>query len=366
MSKNIDLLPKGFRDRLFDEAAAISSNARVMTDILTHHGYQRIMPAIAEYESNFVGRNQGLERNHLLRFTDPVAGRTLAIRSDITMQIGRIATTRLADLPRPLRLSYHGTIAKLHADPLNPDREMSQLGAELIGSDSVQAASEIVTLAIKALQSVGIRGVTIDFTLPDLVEQLSRETFPLDDDILSQVREQLDMKDASSIKALGADNYLPLLSATGEFDQALAKLRAIDAGGTLSSRIKGLVDIVENIADDIHITLDPTERHGFEYQSWIGFTLYADNIAGAIGRGGSYALDNGEVATGFSLYPDMLNKLVSPTNSNSIFLPIGHDNIKAEKLRDEGWITIAALTDDDDGKILGCSHILQDTDILAL
>ncbi len=366
MPKNIDLLPEGFRDRLFDEAAAVSSNARVMTDILTHYGYRRIMPAMAEYESSFVRRYQGLERNHLLRFTDPISGRTLAIRSDMTMQIGRIATTRLADLPRPLRLSYHGTVAKLNTDPLNPDREMTQLGAELIGSDSVQAACEIVALAIEALKSVGVKGITIDFTLPDLVEQLALKTFPLDGDILSQVREQLDMKDASSLKALGADDYLPLLSATGEFDQAREKLCAIDAGGALSTRIKGLDEIAQNIADDIHITLDPTERHGFEYQSWFGFTLFADDISGAIGRGGTYALDNGEVATGFSLYPDMLNKLLSFECHKSLFLPLAHDSALAHQLRAEGWITIAALTDKDDANILGCSHILEGKDIIAL
>jgi len=38
------------------------------------------------------------------------------------------------------------------------------------------------------------------------------------------------------------------------------------------------------------LTLDPSERHGFEYQSWFGFTLYAEGIPGAIGRGGTYSI----------------------------------------------------------------------------
>jgi len=208
---NIDLLPIGFRDRLYDEANVISRNIRAMTNILTSHGYKRTMPSMAEYETSLVNRMEGAKRNHLLRFTDPVSGRTLALRNDMTLQIGRIATTRLVAAPRPLRLCYHGTVTKLQSNPLNPDREMTQLGAELIGSDNVSASCEIVGLAIEALKSIGVTGITIDFTLPDLVETLSQKTFLLDADEVEQVREHLDMKDAASLKTLGALDYLPLL-----------------------------------------------------------------------------------------------------------------------------------------------------------
>lgn len=367
--KNIDLLPEGFHDRLYDDAAIISRHARRMIDTLQSHGYKRVMPAIAEYESSLSSGLEGAQRNQLLRFTDPLSGRTLALRSDMTVQIGRIAASRLAHAARPLRLSYHGIVTKLRTDALNPNREMTQLGAELIGSDSVSAAGEIVAIAIEALQSIGISGITIDLTLPDLVQTLAEKTFPLSDENMRQVRDQLDMKDASGLKALGADDYLPLIAATGEFDDAIQKLSDIDAGGALSSRIKGLKSIAANITDDVHITLDPTERHGFEYQNWFGFTLYADNIAGAIGRGGSYNLSNGESATGFSLYPDvlsnMLKKMADMTENKRLFLPKGHDAHMAKTLRQKGWITIGALSDDDDGAVLGCSHYLQGHDVVS-
>ena len=38
------------------------------------------------------------------------------------------------------------------------------------------------------------------------------------------------------------------------------------------------------------LTLDPSERHGFEYQSWFGFTIYAEGLQGALGRGGTYRI----------------------------------------------------------------------------
>jgi ATP phosphoribosyltransferase regulatory subunit len=101
---------------------------------------------------------------------------------------------------------------------------------------------------------------------------------------------------------------LPLLAATGPFADAVEKLRAIDAGGALASRIRALEAIASNIAGRANVTLDPTERHGFEYQSWFGFTIFAKGYSAALGRGGTYYIDRAdgpsEPATGFSLYPD--------------------------------------------------------------
>ena len=57
----------------------------------------------------------------------------------------------------------------------------------------------------------------------------------------------------------------------------------------------------------VSVTLDPTERHGFEYQSWIGFSLFARGVRGEIGRGGSYSVlgaHGEEPAVGFSLYAE--------------------------------------------------------------
>ena len=65
----------------------------------------------------------------------------MALRSDITPQVGRIAATGLAGAARPLRLCYAGQVVTIKGDGLDPTRERLQVGAELIGSDSVAAAA---------------------------------------------------------------------------------------------------------------------------------------------------------------------------------------------------------------------------------
>jgi ATP phosphoribosyltransferase regulatory subunit len=367
MTKPNDLLPEGLEDRLPLEAARITAAMRACLDVLDAHGYDRVRPPLLEFEALLAGRMAGVtvgESSTLFRFVDPASLRTLALRSDMTPQVGRIASTSLAGAPRPLRLAYCGDTVVIKAIQLDPARERLQLGAELIGADSVAAAGEVVMLAIAALKAAGLTGISVDFTLPDLVDTLAEKALPLAPDQIAAVRRELDTKDAGGLRAAGGAAYLPLLYATGPFETALAALRAVDAGGALKSRLDGLEAIAAHISamdeGPATITLDPTERHGFEYQSWFGFTLYAEGLRRAVGRGGTYRIAGSEeAATGFTLYLDRLAEIApQPEAVRMVYLPIGYDRAGAARLRIEGWRTLAQLAASEDPAALGCTHVL--------
>ncbi|PZO89971.1 MAG: ATP phosphoribosyltransferase regulatory subunit [Sphingomonas sanxanigenens] len=364
------LLPEGLRDRLPPAAEAAAAVERAALDAIAAYGYERVSPPLAEFEEALVGRLKSARAQDLLRFVDPVSQRTLALRPDITTQVGRITATRMAHRARPLRLSYAGSVIKLRATQLAPERELIQLGAELIGRDTVAAAAEIVAVAIAALEAAGAGAITVDLTLPDLVDTLAAGPFPLPADRIDRVRALLDAKDAGGLAAIGADAYLPLIHAAGPLENALARLETIDAGGVLASRIEAIRRIAAPLAGHATITLDPTERHGFEYQSWFGFSLFVDGLAGEIGRGGSYAIMHGdgleEPAIGFSLYPDpLVERLAGASARDRLFLPLGVDPAQAAALRRQGWVTVAALDASDDAVALGCTHRLEDGEIVG-
>lgn len=304
------LLPQGLRDRLPGEAAAQARTVRALLDSIEGRGYDRVSPPLAEFEDGLAARLKS-SRTELARFVDPLSQRTLAIRPDITPQIARIVSTQLADVPRPLRLAYAGPVLKLGATQLNPQREAMQVGAELIGDDSVAAACEIVGIAVAALKAAGVEGITVDLTMPDLVETLAG--LVLSSGEIAQLDALLDMKDAGGLVDAGFADWLPLIAATGPVAAALDALRTFDHAGLMTSRIAGIEAIAASIADQndsggVRVTLDPTERHGFEYQRWFGFSLFLSGGANAVGRGGSYAIEHTdgheEPATGFSVYPD--------------------------------------------------------------
>lgn len=357
-----DLLPEGLEDRLPQSTAAAVRIERAALAVLDGHGYDRVRPPLIEFEASMARRMHGLKTRNMFRFVDPRSLRMLALRSDMTAQTGRIAATGLAGAPRPLRLCYAGQVARMTGDMLDPRREELQLGAELVGSDSVEAAAEIVALAIESLEAAGAQGISIDFTLPDLVDTLAKDAFPLSSQQVEAVRRELDAKDAGGLKTAGGAAFLPLLYASGEFGEAIGKLATLEAGGALDSRIAALRQIAARVEGRARLTLDPSERHGFEYQSWFGFTIYAAGVRGAMGRGGTYRIGGtDEPATGFSLYPEELVEMVKAAEPmrQKLFLPIGHDPAAAARLRNEGWRTIAALSDADEAAALGCSHRLD-------
>ena len=357
-----DLLPEGLEDRLPAAAAAAARVTRAMLDVMDSHGYDRVQPPSIEFEKSLASRMAGVQPRRMFRFVDPASLRTLALRSDITVQVGRIAATGLAQAARPLRLCYAGQVLTIKGDGLDPTRERLQLGAELIGSDAVAAAAEIVAMAIEALQAAGATGISVDFTLPDLVDTLAAKALPLDVGQIEAVRRELDAKDAGGLVAAGGEAYLPLLYATGPFETAIKRLAAIDAGGALAGRIAALREVAARVSGMARLTLDPSERHGFEYQSWFGFTIYAEGARGALGRGGSYSiLGRDEPAIGFSLYPDPLIDALAAAEAprDTLFLPPGHDPAAAARLRAIGWRTVAALSNGDDASALGCTHRLE-------
>lgn len=363
------LLPEGLRDRLppFADAAA-AVEGRVLAAI-SRHGYERVDPPLAEFAEGLGTRLKAGALTNAVRFVDPVSQRTLAVRPDLTAQVARIAATRMAHHPRPVRLSYAGSVLKLRGEQLAPARESRQIGAELFGLDTVAAAQEVVTVAIEALEAAGVAGISIDFTLPDLVDVLAAGPLPVAADRLEDLRNRLDAKDAGAVAAIAPD-YLPLVSAAGPFAEALERLREFDRGGLLASRIAGLEAMARTLDGRATLTLDPTERHGFEYQTWLGFSLFVPGAVVEVGRGGAYTVmhEGGaeEAAIGFSLFTDRLTGEALAAERQRLFLPFGTAAEVGARLRGEGWVTVAALEAADTPEAQVCTHVWADGEVRAL
>ena len=279
----------------------------------------------------------------------------------MTGQIGRIAVTRLAHRPRPLRLAYGGPVLRVKGTQLRPEREMLQMGAELIGRDSVAAVVEVLTIAVHGLARAGVTGITVDLTLPSFVADLAAHwAGPAPRADLATVEALLDAKDVAGLAAAGAEIYRPLITAAGPATSALSALGRLALPAPLRARLADTAAVVAAVADTgVAVTLDPTERHGFDYQRWIGFTLFAAGVRGEIGRGGAYGIVQPgggiEPAVGFSLYLDgLVDAGLGQTVRRRVALPAGTPRAVGDHLRADGWITVAAL--DGDPLPGECSH----------
>src|SRR6185312_8621280 len=227
---NKGLLPQGLRDLLPPLAEAEAALVERLMATLASNGYERVEPPLVEFEDNLLSGAGASMAQDTFRLMDPISQRMIGIRADMTPQVARIAATRLAKAPRPLRLSYAGQVLRVKGGQLRPERQVGQVGAELIGADGAAADVEAIALAVEALSSMGVTELSVDLTLPRLVPAICAacDLTPAQDE---EVRAALDHKDAARL-AESAGPAAPLLgrllAAAGQAERTLKALAALD------------------------------------------------------------------------------------------------------------------------------------------
>ena len=359
------LLPAGLRDILAPDAAFEAAIVDRLMAELAACGYERVKPPLIEFEDSLLSGPGAALAAETFRLMDPVSQRMMGLRADMTVQVARIAATRLKNAPRPLRLCYAGQVLRVKGSHLQPERQFGQAGAELIGAPSASADAEIALLAASALATLGIADLTLDLTLPTLVPSLTA-ALGFEQAAGQALAQALDRKDAAAVAALsGAHGRLfgDLLSVTGPAARAIERLMRLDLPAPAAAERARLVEVaglVRGAAPSLVLTIDPVEHRGIEYYTGVGFALFARQSRGELGRGGRYG-SGGESSTGFSVYLDsLLAALPAPVAPPRLYLPPGVPAAAAARLRSEGWVTVAGLTPAHDpvaeARRQGCSH----------
>ena len=372
------LLPLGLSDLLPPEASREAEVVSRMVAVLESHGYERVKPPLLEFEENLLSGTGAAMAKETFRLMDPISQRMVGLRADMTTQVARIAATRLETAPRPLRLCYAGQVLRVRGSQLRPERQVGQVGAELIGSDGIAADVEVVALAAEALAALGIATLSVDLTLPTLVPAVMRE-LGLAPEVQERLRAALDHKDAAAVAAVGgraAELLGKLLASAGLASDALAALGSVElpqAAAEECTRLREAVAQLDAALPEVAITADPVENRGFEYHTGISFTFFARGVRGELGRGGRYRTGNGsgEPATGVTLYTDTILRAVPAAEpARRLYVPTGSDPATAARLRAEGWVTIAGLAPAADpaseAKRLDCRHRLEGETIVPV
>jgi ATP phosphoribosyltransferase regulatory subunit len=310
---------------------------------------------------------------------DPDTRRMMGLRADMTPQVARIANTRLAHAPRPLRLSYAGQCLRVHGSKLAPDRQLAQAGIELIGADSPEAEAEIVLVGAEALAAVALTRLSFDLTLPPLVPALLDQS-GVPEGVRQALTHALDRKDAAAVARHGgglARTLTDLLLAAGAADGALKALNAAPlppAARTIAERLAATVAAIRRRAPALKLTIDPIEFRGFRYHTGVCMTIYAPGRHEELGRGGRYTCGgppgDAEPATGLTLYPDAVLRAAPPRRAKPRVYLAQATQAEAAKLRGEGYATVAALAEAPDAaaeaRRLGCTHIFTAGGIAAV
>ena len=148
---------------------------RRLNALLQRHGYLPLDTPLLEPTELFLRKSGGELASQLFSFSDPV-GRAVSLRPEFTAPAIRHYLENSQRTELPVRWCYSGPVFRFDGSALEEDShsrsQFTQLGAELLGSSSILADVELMTLATSALAESGVSGWTLRLADLDLLNSL--------------------------------------------------------------------------------------------------------------------------------------------------------------------------------------------------
>ena len=346
------LVPLGFKDSLNFDTYVEHQYKNLIINSFRENGFSLIKTPLIEFSNN-------LDENTLLLKTNKKTEK-LGIRNDITPQIIRIASSRLAKKERPLKLCYYGEVVRKNGSILRPERQFQQVGAEIIGSESYKADIEIINLAYETLKIIGVKNIVIEISAPFFLDSLLKNVD--DKNIKKKLKKFIQLKDLNNcLKILNNKNLIKhfknLYDCRGKIKNKKTIIEQLSYSIGFEKEVKRLIKISNSIKvsknDSLNIDLFEIEQNK-KYYKGIKFTFFAKGIRGEIAGGGRYNLryeNNFETAIGYTCYMDTILRASSFENSNKkILVPFNIDQKTKKLLIKRGFSLFKTFVEHEDLK----------------
>lgn len=297
MKKQMLHTPEGVRDIYSLEYGKKSVLEEKLQNVFHLYGYHDIQTPTFEYFDVF-GKEIGTTPvKELYKFFDR-EGNTLVLRPDITPSIARAAMTVFDSENLPIRLCYKGNTFVNQSSYQGRLHENTQVGAEFIGIDSVEADAEMVVMAVDSLREVGLQEFQIHIGSVDFFESLIEETgLSVEDE--TRLRELINNRNYFAVEELLEQSQVKVTAKT-----ALLVLEELIGGAEVLKEAKKIalnnktLDAVRRLEElhalltsygvDKYITYDLSMRGNYDYYTGIIFRGYTYGTGDAIVKGGRY------------------------------------------------------------------------------
>jgi ATP phosphoribosyltransferase regulatory subunit len=308
-------IPPGTRDVLPDEMRELRRLQAALAEAFEARGYGEVQTPTIEY---FDVLARGDERGAPVayRFFDE-GGELLAMRSDMTIPIARLVSSRYATADMPLRFFYIGNAYRAVRPQRGQTREFLQAGVELIGAEAPDGTAEVVEVLVAALDAAGLTRAVIGLGDADLYRQLLAET-GVEGDQLAAIMERLAAHDrvglqteVAALEGVGAeerDVLVRLVEMRGGAE-VLDEARALGGAAVerATSRLQATYDAVAERGVADRIALDLGLLRDLGYYTGAILEVYDPALGHVLGGGGRYDELMGRFgkplpAAGFGLY----------------------------------------------------------------
>jgi ATP phosphoribosyltransferase regulatory subunit len=340
--------PAGARDLLPLDVAQKYWIENRLEQVFQRWGYHRIITSTVERMDTLMAGG-AIDQEAVIEL-QPVAGKRLGLRPELTASIARTAVTRLARVTYPQRLYYNANVFRQATQGSHGgQQEFYQAGVELLGAGATIADAEIVLLLLDCLYSLSLDSWCLILGDAQLTQALLTPFAP---DQRQAVRQALATLDRVALDGMGLSpelhrHALHLLDLRGHPEdvlQALGQLALEAEAQTAVERLKSLVALVRDVINTAGesqrldqgsqrpaLTLDLSLIQPFDYYTGLVFEVVTGPEQGCqvLGQGGRYdhllgvfqGQGQGFPGIGFVLNIEALHQTLLPTGHLPQYTP---------------------------------------------
>lgn len=289
--------PEGVRDIYNSECEKKLRIESTLLDVIRIYGYEDIETPTFEYFDIFSEERGTVKAKDMYKFFDR-EGNTLVLRPDITPSIARCIAKYYRDMVTPVRLCYRANTFINSSEYQGKPKETTQIGAELVGDDSVEADAEMVAMTVDCLLSIGLKDFLVEVGEvgffkaivaeagldTDETEQLmklinDKNTFGLEDFL-----ERADVSPELKKIFINLPSLFGSFERLGEFKKMTGNPEAIRS----IDRLEKLYGLMKRYGYGKYISFDLGMLSKYGYYTGIIFNVYTHGIGDTLLSGGRY------------------------------------------------------------------------------
>ena len=297
MEKKLLHTPEGVRDIYNGECAKKLYLQDTIHETLKAYGYEDIQTPTFEFFDIFKRERGSVASNNMYKFFDR-EGYTLVLRPDMTPAVARAVSKYYMDESMPVRFCYMGNTYINHAEHQGKLKEITQIGAELIGDNKSDADAEVIAMTIDSLLKCGLEEFQIEIGHVDYFHGLM-EAAGLNEDEVNELMTLLSNKNFFGVEELitrcnvpenvkDIFNKLPELTGQIEVINTARSLFTNELINNALDRMEKLYELLTMYGFEKYISFDLGIIANFDYYSGIIFHGYTYGTGNPIAKGGRY------------------------------------------------------------------------------
>lgn len=370
MGKQLLHTPEGVKDIYGEEYARKLEVESRLHENIRLYGYEEIQTPAFEFFDVFSKEIGTTPSRELYKFFDK-DNNTLVLRPDFTPSIARCAAKYFGEENVPLRFSYVGSTFTNTSDLQGKLKESTQMGAELIGDDSVEADGEIISLVIKSLLHAGLKRFQVTIGEVEYFKGLCEEA-GLDEETEMDLRACISGKNYFAAqellqeRAVAEPYHSRLLKVADMFGDmcSLPEAKAMVSNSRslkAIERLEKLYEVLKAYGVEEYISFDLGMLSKYKYYTGVIFKAYTYGVGDAVVKGGRYdsllrQFGKEAPAVGFCMIIDSILEALSrqkvklPLQEPAQIVSYGPDNFseklaEAQRLRAEGHAAVLRRKD---------------------